>query len=183
MKNILIRYGLIGGLIVSVLMTASMPLWHFPEDYSLALISGYVSILLSLSAVFMAVKNYRDRYNNGKISFGKAFLIGIYITLIAGSIYSLSFIVYNEMTDGAFYDMFRDMQVEEVNKMNISEADKATKISEVDKEVKMMSNPVVIFLFSTIVEYGFPGLIVSLLAAAILRRKEKEGRIITQPQV
>ena len=47
----------------------------------------------------------------------------------------------------------------------------------------MFSNPLVIFLFSTVAEYGFPGIIVSLIAAAILKRKEKEGRIIMEPRV
>ncbi|HYG16035.1 MAG TPA: DUF4199 family protein, partial [Bacteroidia bacterium] len=70
MKNILIRYGLIGGLIVTALMWVSFPLFTFPEDYAIAQVAGYVTILLSLSAVFMAIKSYRDNHNNGKITFG-----------------------------------------------------------------------------------------------------------------
>lgn len=182
MKNILIRYGLLGGVIVTTLMWVSFPLFNLPEDFGIAEVTGYVTILLSLSAVFLAIISYRDKHSGGKISFGKAFVIGLYVTLIAGSMYSISFIIYNEITDGSFYEMYRTMQVDEVNKMAITEAEKTEKIAEIDKNIKMFSNPLVIFLFSTIAEYGFPGIIVSLIAAAVLKKKDKERRIIKEPE-
>src|SRR5215210_668865 len=91
-KNILI-YGLIAGVIVSVLMLLSMNYISHCEgnvDYTTSMVIGYASMLLAFSLVFVGIRNYRDKYNGGVISFGKAFKIGILIVLIASTMYVAS---------------------------------------------------------------------------------------------
>src|SRR5436190_10057891 len=90
MKKNIIIYGLIAGIVVSVLMLASVNYVSYCKgnvDYDTSMLIGYASMLIAFSLVFVGIRNYRDKYNGGVISFGKAFKIGIMIVLIASTIY------------------------------------------------------------------------------------------------
>eukprot|EP01035_Chromulina_nebulosa_P028149 gene28149-37114_t len=125
-----------------------------PENYSLAEIFGFTSILLSLSTIFIAVKTYRDKHNNGKVKFGKAFLI-----------------VYNSLNGDPFGSFYRDYSISEIEKLNLEPLQKQEKIVELDKNIAMFGNPMVMFLMAMFVEYVPMGLIVSLISAAVMRKK------------
>lgn len=171
MKNVLIRYGIISSIIVCLLMLISFPLMKNPENYSLAEIFGFTSILLSLSTIFIAVKTYRDKHNNGKVKFGKAFLIGLYISLIAGAMYALTFTVYNSLNGDPFGSFYRDYSMSEIEKLNLEPLQKQEKIAELEKNIAMFGNPMVMFLMAMFVEYVPMGLIVSLISATVMKKK------------
>src|SRR6185369_8623861 len=89
-------YGLIAGIVVSVLMLFSVNGISHREgnfDYNRSLFIGYASMLIAFSLVFVGIRNYRDKYNAGIISFGKAFKIGIVIVLIASTIYVVAWLI------------------------------------------------------------------------------------------
>ena len=88
-KNIII-YGLIAGIVVSILMLVSA---NNITDFDTSLFAGYASMLIAFSLVFVGIRNYRDKYNEGVISFGKAFKIGIMIVLIASTIYVIAWLL------------------------------------------------------------------------------------------
>src|SRR5215210_8859754 len=95
-KNILV-YGLIAGLLVSIFMLSSVNYLSHCEgnvDYDTSMLIGYASMLISFSLVFVGIRNYRDKYNGGVISFGKAFKIGIIIVLIASTMYVITWLIY-----------------------------------------------------------------------------------------
>ena len=83
MKKIVIVFGLIAGVIVSAWAVCGAALCYGGGSYTTGMVLGYASMILAFSLVFVGVKNYRDKYNDGLISFGKAFKIGLYITLIS----------------------------------------------------------------------------------------------------
>ena len=91
-KNIII-YGLIAGIIVSILMLSTVNYISHCKgnvDYDTSMLIGYASMLIAFSLVYVGIRNYRDKYNEGVISFGKAFKIGIMIVLIASTIYIIA---------------------------------------------------------------------------------------------
>src|SRR6187401_2692523 len=94
-KNILI-YGLTAGVVVSILMLSTVNYISHCEgnvDYDTSMLIGYASMLIALSLVFVGIRNYRDKYNGGVISFGKAFKTGIVIVLIASTIYVIAWVI------------------------------------------------------------------------------------------
>ncbi|MES1224484.1 MAG: DUF4199 domain-containing protein, partial [Bacteroidota bacterium] len=93
-KNIIV-YGIIAGIIVCALMLFSVNYLGHNDNvsYNTSLVIGYASMLIAFSLVFVGIRNYRDKYNGGVISFGKAFKIGIMIVLIASTMYVAAWLI------------------------------------------------------------------------------------------
>ena len=179
-KNILI-YGLIAGIVVSVFMLSSVNYLSHCEgnvDYGTSMLIGYASMLLAFSLVFVGIHNYRDKYNGGVISFGKAFKIGIMIVLIASTIYVVAWLI-----DYFFFipDFMEKFSAQELDKLRSSGASQL----EIDKETKEMANFTKMYknpffnAMMTYVEILPVGLIVTLISSLILKRKTAKVNFIS----
>ena len=94
MKRTILIFGLISGVISSVMMVSTLPFVH-KMGASQGLIIGYTSIVLSFMLVFFGIRSYRENVGNGEITFGTAFLVGIGITLISCVFYVVTWeIIY-----------------------------------------------------------------------------------------
>ena len=173
MKKNIIIYGLIAGIVVSILMLFSINYISHVDgkvDYSTSLLIGYASMLIAFSLVFVGIRNYRDKYNDGIISFGKAFKIGIMIVLIASTIYVVAWLI-----DYFFFipDFMQKFSAQELDELKASGASQI----EIDKETKEMANLVrnyknpLFVVMTTYAEILPVGLIVTLISSLILKRK------------
>ena len=173
MKKNIIIYGLIAGIIVSTLMLFSVNSISHTEgivDYNTSLLIGYASMLIAFSLVFVGIRNYRDKYNEGVISFGKAFKIGIMMTLIASTIYVVAWLI-----DYFFFipDFAEKYCAHTLDKLKAGGASQI----EIDKETKEMANFARMYknpffnAMMTYVEILPVGLIVTLISSFILKRK------------
>jgi len=101
-KNTLI-FGSIAGLIVSINMVimAIKCYNNNINDFSGSMILGFTSMIIAFSFIFVGIKNYRDKFNNGIINFSKAFKIGALIALIASTLYVIVWLIvfYNFIPD------------------------------------------------------------------------------------
>src|SRR6185436_20535229 len=96
MKKNIIIYGLTAGIVVTTLMLLNVHSLSYRDgkfDYDRGLVIGYATMLIAFSLVYVGIHNYRNKYNNGVISFGKAFKIGILIVLIASTIYVVAWLI------------------------------------------------------------------------------------------
>ncbi len=82
---------------------------------------GYVTMIVALAPIFFAVKQYRDQQLNGSIRFGKAFLVGLYITLIASTIYVLAWEVYYLNYGQDFGEIYVEYQRKQMTDQGLSE--------------------------------------------------------------
>src|SRR5450631_2189049 len=82
MKKTVLTFGLISGAISSLMMVATVPFAH-RIGFDKGLVIGYTTIVLSFLLVFFGIRSYRDNTGNGQITFSKAFVVGISITLIS----------------------------------------------------------------------------------------------------
>ena len=103
MKKTIITFGLISGAISSILMVSTMPLNH-RIGYDKAVILGYTSIVLSFLLVYFGIRSYRDNVAHGHIGFGKAFGVGICITLISCALYVATWEVLSHTAFPYFLD-------------------------------------------------------------------------------
>lgn len=177
MKKNIIIYGLIAGVLVSVLMLLSVNYMSYCNgdvDYTTSMVIGYASMLLAFSLVFVGIKNYRDKFNGGTISFGKAFKTGLMIVLIASTIYVVAWMVdyYFFMPDFAEKYAAHNLGQLKASGASQLEIDKQTK--EMADFVKMYKNP----FFNALMTYTeiLPvGLIVTLISALLLKKKMANG--------
>ena len=173
MKKNIIIYGLIAGIIVSISMLFSINYISHVDgrvDYNTSLLIGYASMLIAFSLVYVGIRNYRDKYNGGVISFGKAFKIGIMIVLIASTIYVVAWLIDYFFFIPDFMEKFSAQELDELKASGASqiEIDKQTK--EMADFARMYKNP----LFNAMMTYAeiLPvGLIVTVISSLILKRK------------
>ena len=172
-KNIII-YGLIAGIVVSALMLFTVNYLSHCEgnvDYGTSMLIGYASMLLAFSLVYVGIRNFRNKYNNGVISFGKAFKLGIVMVLIASTIYVVAWLIYYYCFNPGFMEKYSAHELERLRASGASQAEIDKQTKEMAKMVTMIKNP----FFNAMMAYLeiLPvGLVVTLISALILKRKE-----------
>jgi hypothetical protein len=170
MKKIVIVNGIIAGLIAGTTLTIFCIIGG-EENMEKGMIFGYASMLLAFSLIFVGVKTYRDKHNNEHISFGRAFKIGLYITLIASTIYVICWMVGSALFAPDFMDKYIAHALEGMKKAGASQAMIDAQMKEMAQTAEMYKNPVIKALF-TYMEIVPVGLLVSLIAALVLKRKQ-----------
>lgn len=169
MKKTILTFGLISGVISSLLMIATVPFMKRP-DFDHGYVLGYTAIVLSLMLTFFGVRSYRDNVGKGHITFGRAFLVGLAITVISCVFYVVTWqvIYYNFMPD--FMDKYGAHILQKMQASGATAAAIQEKSAELDKLKVMYKNP----LFNAAMTFiePFPvGLVITLLSAAVLRKK------------
>lgn len=171
-KNVLV-FGLIAGLAVSLFMGISMTvMYNSPNaDHGVSsMVIGYLSMLVAFSFIFVAVKNYRDKQNGGVVSFGKAFTMGLLIALIGSTMYVITWAFLYNFYMPDFMERYCAQMIE--NAKATSTPAKLKELTEqLNTQKEMYKNPVYFVLF-TYFEIFPVGVLVSLIAALILKRKK-----------
>jgi hypothetical protein len=171
-KNILV-YGLVSGIIVSVIMLFTTNYISHCEgnvDFGTSMVIGYASMLLSFSMVYVGIRNYRNKYNGGVISFGKAFKVGIMIVLIASTIYVISWLIAYFFFIPDFMEKYSAYELNKLRASGVSEIEIENEAKEMADFARMYKNPFFNAMM-TYVEILPVGLIVTLISSLILKRK------------
>ena len=170
MKKIVWTFGLISGGILAVLI-ATMPLYlNGTMNFDHAEIVGYTIMVLAFVLVFFGIRSYRENVSGGAITFGKAFQVGILVTLIACTVYVATWeiVYFNFLPD--FADKYTALTLEKMRTRGATEAAIARTMQEMEKFKVWYKNPL-LNAGMTYLEALPVGLIVTLVSAAILRRK------------
>ncbi|MEO8384818.1 MAG: DUF4199 domain-containing protein [Betaproteobacteria bacterium] len=163
----ILTYGVIAGLIVgSMLSAVTISMKDNPPTYGVAL--GYLTMLVALSLVFIAVKRYRDLDLGGVIRFWPAFGMGVAISFIAGIFYVTAWEISVAVVNLDFADSYSKAMIAQHKARGVSGEALAKFVAEMDQFKIQYANPVwrLPMVFAEI----FPvGVLVSLISAALLR--------------
>ncbi len=172
MKKNIIIYGLTAGIVVSVSMLLSLHISNAGGhiDFDKGLLIGYASMLIAFSLVFVGIRNYRDKYNGGVISFGKAFKIGTMIVLIASTIYVVAWLIDYFFFIPDFLEKYSAHMLDKMKADGASQIEIDTQTKEMASLGKMYKNPFFNAMM-TYIEILPVGLIVTLISSLILKRK------------
>lgn len=173
MKKIILIYGLIAGIVVAIPMLFTASLCHADSnfDYSKSMLIGYASMIIAFSMIFVGIRSYRNSYNNGIISFGKAFQIGLFIALVASSIYVIGWLIEYYFFIPDFAEKYSAHEIEQLRAKGASATEIAEETRKMASFVSMYKNPLFVIMM-TYAEILPVGLIVTLISALILKKKD-----------
>lgn len=166
MKNYALRYGLISGCVLILLGLAN---WFFiakPFGYDASQVFGYLSMVVALLAVPIGVKYFRDQLNQGAVSFGQAFKIGMGISLISSIIMFFYSMIFFSVAGDEFMSWYKEgLSPQE---LEVAEAE----IAALPEFVwSPMFQGVIMFITVLLI-----GLIISLISSVLMKRAENKSQ-------
>ena len=170
MKKTVLTFGVIAGVMISVLMDGSLILANKIGSGHNSMLLGYTMMVASFLLIYFGVRSYRDNNLGGQISFGRAFACGILIALITTVFYVATWeiLYFNFMPH--FMDSYWAAQIHKVQARGLDPATTAAKIAEIQHSQQLYENPFVNMAY-TFMEPLPVGLIITLISAFVLRRK------------
>jgi len=174
MKKTVLIFGLISGAISAAMMFATLPFID-RIGFDKGAIVGYTSIILSFLLVFFGIRSYRENIGGGTITFGRAFAVGILITLISCIFYVAAWeIIYYFNFVPDFFAKYSAYVVEKAKASGASPEAIRAKVEEMKKFKQMYDNP----FFNAAMTFTEPfpvGLIITLISALILRKRNNRS--------
>ena len=131
---------------------------------------GYLTMLLSMIFVFAGINHYRDKVNNGVLSFWQGLKIGLLIVLIPSVAFGLFDILYTRVINPGWMENYYNEMIEQTKKSTAPDKlDAALKKHKTSKE--MFSNPFLKFLLMGVTVFII-GFIVAIISSLTLRRSK-----------
>jgi Protein of unknown function (DUF4199) len=164
----ILTYGSIAGVIVGVpLFGLSVAMnGHPPIPYGLAI--GYLTMLIALSAIFVAIKRRRDAELGGVIKFWPALGLGLGISVIAGIFYVLAWEAALAVTQMDFAGSYAKAVLAQQEARGASVQTLAKLAADMERFKVQYANPLY-RLPMTFAEIFPVGVLVSLVSAGLLR--------------
>lgn len=176
MQKVVITCGIIAGAISAALMGIGIDFFE-KNSTGASQVIGYTSLLLSTSLIFVGIKMFRDKHHGGVVSFGKAFLIGLYISLIASTICVAVWALEYNFIFPDFLDHYSAVTIARTKASGASPEEMAAQLKQLATYRDMYKNPV-LFTLITYAQYLPGGVIVSLIAALILKRRTRKTPVV-----
>ena len=170
MQKVVLTFGLIGGVILAVLM---LVVFQFKEQigFDRGVYVGYTTMVLAFLMVYFGVQSYRDNVAGGSITFGRAFNVGLLISLVIMTCYVVVWEVtyYNFMPD--YLDQYTAYALEQARQSGATANAVAAQAEEMRQFGEMYKNNLLINIAFTLLEPLPVALVFTLLTAAIMSRR------------
>jgi hypothetical protein len=173
MKKIVLTFGLISGAILSAMMAITIP---FVEriGFEHGMVIGYTTMVLAFLLVFFGIRSYRDTVGGGRISFARGLGVGLLIMVIASVCYVITWeiIYFNFMPD--FGDKYAAHAIESLRASGKPAAEIEREVEEMRRMMDLYKNNILFNVAFTFLEPLPVGLVMTLISALILRKREPE---------
>jgi hypothetical protein len=180
MKKTVFTFGLIAGLMISVLMDGSLILANKIGTGHNSMLLGYTMMVASFLLIYFGIRSYRDNNLDGQISFGRAFACGILIALITTVFYVVTWEILYFGFMPHFMDSYWAGLIHKVQARGLDPATTAAKIAEIQRSQQSYQNPLINMAY-TFLEPLPVGILITLISAVMLRRKRLSSTVpVTQ---
>jgi hypothetical protein len=169
MRKIVLTYGLIGGVMLAAMIVATVP-FHDRIGFDRGVYVGYATMVVAFLMVYFGVVSYRDNVAGGSITFGRAFNVGLLISLIIMACYVLTWEVVFDNFMPDYFDKYAAHMLEQARQSGASEAAIAEQAAQMAGFKEMFKNPLVFMAFG-LLEPLPVALVFTLLTAGITSRK------------
>lgn len=171
MKNNATKFGIIAGLITAtftVIGAVLMANGHDGLGYKNSEILGYTGIFLAFSMIIVGMIKERQQLG-GSITYKKAFLVGLKISLIATAIYVAAWMIMTSIYPNIIEGMFKMME-ENLKGGELSPEELADQLKQMEQWKTYYANPFLKAIMTSIEIFPI-GLVISLIAAGFIQRK------------
>lgn len=180
MKRTVLTFGLIAGAILSIMLAATVP---FADQigFDRGEIIGYTSMILAFLLVFFGIRSYRDNVAGGSVTFGRAFVVGALITVVASACYVATWQVVYRTAAPDFAARYQEYVLEKERARGAGEARLAERQAQLQRFAELYENP----LFNVAITFIEPlpvGLVLALVSAGILRRQRSTEADSSMPR-
>lgn len=185
MKKVVLTFGLIAGAILSAMMLITIP---FQDEigFDRAAVIGYTTMVLAFLLIYFGVRSYRDNVAGGTVRFGRAFLVGSLIAVVASVCYVATWEVVFFKFAPDFLTKYQAHVLEKARQDGATEVELARQKAEMDEFAVSYRNPA-INAAMTFLEPMPVALVVALVSAGVLSRRRKgamgEGGVISGARV
>jgi hypothetical protein len=168
MLRYILIYGLIAGAGVGVPLSILTLTMSGQAMMQYGMLVGYLTMLIGLSAIFVAVKRHRDVELGGVIRFWPALMLGLGISFVAGVIYVITWDVSCAIAHADFAGAYARAMIAEQQAKGVSGAALERFRAEMEQFKIQYANP--LYRWPMTFAEIFPvGVIVSLVSAGLLR--------------
>jgi hypothetical protein len=169
MKNTVLKYGTISGVLMAILLFTSIPMASRIGFNTVGMIL-FFGKLAAFIPIFFGIRSYRQTTGEGTLTFWKGFNVGILIVVLSCVFYALSWVILYyrvapDFPNQYFQDYIAQLKVHGALPKDI--ADAQTQFTE---SQKVLTSPFIngAYAFSDPLEFG---IILTLIFTAILRKK------------
>jgi hypothetical protein len=171
MLNRILGYGAGAGLIVGIpLFAMTLAFKDNPPSEQHGMLIGYTIMLVALSLVFVAVKRHRDVDQGGVISFWRALVLGLGVSVVAGVMYVLAWEAALAASGADFIGDYTRRYIAQQQAAGLAGEALAKLTREMEAFNLQYANPW-FRLPLTFIEIFPVGVLVSLISAGLLRNR------------
>lgn len=166
-----LRYGAISGAVVVAVIIAGMVYADGPGGghASSSLWFGYLIMILALSTIFLAIRDYRNKKLGGVIKFLPAFGLGLLVAAVAGVVYVAAWETFLQVSHYPFMENYTAAMVQAQRDAGVSGAELDAFIAQMEKAKSDYANPLY-RLPMTFIEIFPVGFLIALISAVVLRK-------------
>ncbi|MEP7267036.1 MAG: DUF4199 domain-containing protein [Saprospiraceae bacterium] len=164
------RYGLFGGLILSVVfLISSITGLNAGGSQVAGIMMGLLSFGICIVLVVAAIKKQRDEMQDGHITLGQCVLLGTGILVLAGLISTVVSLIYTNFIDPGYMERVIAAAEEKWEAAGMSQE----QIEKAKSMTMSFKNPI-LSSATSMACYGIGGAIVSLIVGLIMKKEKPE---------
>jgi len=171
MKRVVWVFGLLAGAVLSVMMVVNIAFID-QIGFGTAEVICYTTMVIAFIMIFFGVKAYRDSVAPDGLTFGRAFMVGLLITMIATACYVATWQLVQDRLAPDYMDKYATYTLDKARQSGASAAEIAEKTKEMAEFREIYKKPLASIAF-TFLEPLPVGLLFSLVAAGVLSRKRR----------
>ena len=168
-KNILL-FGSISGLIITANMVVMSTVCNNNPQFESNEVLGYAAMIVAFSFIFFGIKNFRDKQNNGMITFGQAFKVGFLMAVVASTMYVVVWLFYYYLFIPGFFDQYIQHVMYEAKLKGLTEGEIAEKAKQMAEYKELYRNPLFVILIS-FAEVLPIATVITVISAVILKKR------------
>jgi hypothetical protein len=132
MRKTVLTFGAIAGVILSIMMLATLPFID-RIGFERGEVIGYTTMVVAFLLIFFGIRSHRDNVAGGSVSFGRAFAVGALIAVVASVFYVATWqVIYYKLVPD-FGAKFQAHMIEKARASGESQAGIDKKIADAQK--------------------------------------------------